>query len=50
MAGPTGFEPAISSVTGRRVRPTTPRALATTTRRIGLLSGRARNSTDTFGA
>lgn len=26
MAGPTGFEPAISSVTGRRVRPATPRA------------------------
>ena len=27
LAGPTGFEPAISSVTGRRVRPATPRAL-----------------------
>ena len=26
LAGPTGFEPAISSVTGRRVRPATPRA------------------------
>ena len=26
MAGPTGFEPAIFSVTGRRVRPATPRA------------------------
>ena len=27
MAGPTGFEPAISSVTGRRDRPTSLRAL-----------------------
>ena len=28
LAGPTGFEPAISSVTGRRDRPTSLRALA----------------------
>jgi hypothetical protein len=27
MAGPTGFEPAISSVTGRRDRPASLRAL-----------------------
>jgi hypothetical protein len=26
MAGPTGFEPAIFSVTGRRIRPAIPRA------------------------
>ena len=26
LARPTGFEPAISSVTGRRTRPTIPRA------------------------
>ncbi len=30
MAGPTGFEPAIFSVTGRRIRPAIPRARIST--------------------
>ncbi len=37
LAGPTGFEPAISSVTGRRVRPATPRALIYAMHLVSLL-------------
>ena len=37
LAGPTGFEPAIFSVTGRRVRPATPRALVSKQLKLCLL-------------